>query len=428
MQTGLHTSVTGLQWVVDGYTLVFAALLLGAGSYCDRMGAKAIFVAGLVAFTAGSAWCALAPRLTLLVAGRVVQGLGASMVLPASLALIATGFADPGRRARAVGIWAAVAGAAMAIGPVAGGVLVELAGWRSIFLINVPLGTIGVVLAWVYLADTPRRPGAADLAGQLLAVASLGSLTFALVEAGSLGWASPVVLAAGLGGLTLAAAFLRRESKTSRPMLPVAPFTSSTFFAANVVGAVLNFGVYGQVFVLSLYFQHLRDYTALATGLALLPFAAMTVAGPVLVGRLTARVGPRIPMVSGQALAAAGSVVLALAGARSAYGLLVPGLVALGVGMALTMPSMTAAVVGAAPAGSAGAASGVLNTARQVGGALGVALLGSLVAHRAGFLAGMHLGLGVVAAAFAAGAVVAARCVERPTTQSPAAPTRVETG
>ncbi|MHB8296543.1 MAG: MFS transporter [Acidimicrobiales bacterium] len=423
MQTSLHTSVTGLQWVVDGYALVFAALLLGAGSSCDRVGAKAVFVVGLVAFTAGSAWCALAPGLAWLVGGRLIEGLGAAMVLPASLALIAANFAEPARRARAVGVWAAVAGAATAIGPVAGGLLVDTAGWRSIFLVNIPLGMIGLVLAWRYLADTPRRPGTHDLPGQLLAIASLGALTFALVEAGSLGWGSAVVLAAGLGGLALGAGFVRREIKATQPMLPVALFANRTFSGANAVGAVLNFGIYGQVFVLSLYFQHLRGYTALATGLALLPFAAMTVAGPVLVGRLTARVGPRLPMVAGQALAAGGSAVLALAGAHSAYSLLVPGLVALGAGMALTMPSMTAAVVAAAPPGSAGAASGVLNTARQVGGALGVALLGSLVARQAGFLAGLHAGLGLVAAAFAAGAFLAVLYIERPATSSPAAPT-----
>ncbi len=416
---GLGSGVTGLQWVVDGYTLVFAALLLAGGSACDRLGARRVFLVGLAAFTAGSGLCSLSPGIGALVAARLVQGVGAAMVLPASLALITSGFADPKARARAIGVWAAVAGGATAVGPVAGGLLVQLAGWRSIFLVNVPVGAIGLLLGARFVVETARRSRRFDLPGQALAAGALVALTLALVEAGSLGWGSPFVLGAVAAAAVLGTGFFAVESGASEPMLPRRLFASARFSAATLVGLVLNFGIYGQVFVLSLYFQDSRHYSALGTGIALLPFAAMTVAGPVAVGRLTARVGPRAPMVAGQLFAALGSGLLAFAGPHSAYGFLAWGLVALGAGMALTMPSMTAAVVQSAPGDLAGVASGVLNTARQVGGAIGVALLGSLVAGPAALIPGLHLGLGIVAGAFAAGAVVASRYVgsERRTRQ-----------
>ncbi len=408
---GLHSTVTGLQWVVDGYTLVFAALLLASGSACDRLGGRRVFVVGLATFTSGSALCAIAPSITLLVGARLVQGVGAAMLLPASLAVLASSFPDPRAKARAIGTWAAVGGAAMAVGPVAGGALVDIAGWRSIFVVNLPTGAFALLMACRYLAETPRRAGRFDLLGQALAAAALAFVTLALVEAGSLGWTSPIVLVAGGAGLGVGASFGLRESRTKDPMLPGRLLSSPNFSASNLVGLVLNFGIYGQLFILSLYFQQSRGYSPLATGLALLPFALMTVVGPIGVGRLTARVGPRRPMIVGQLFAAAGSAVLATAGAHSVYVGLLGGLVALGIGMAFTMPSMTAAVVQSAPGELAGVASGVLNTARQVGGAIGVALLGSLVADRHQFVRGMHVGLVIVACAFAAGAWIAFRHV-----------------
>jgi len=410
---GLHSSVTGLQWVVDAYTLVIAVLLLSAGSACDRLGAKGVFVVGLEAFTAGSGLCALAPGIDLLVGARVLQGAGAALVLPSSLAVIASAFSDSKARAQAIGVWAAVAGVATALGPVAGGLLVDFAGWRSVFLVNLPIGVAALVMARRRLSDTPRRPAGLDLGGQLLAAGSLALVTFGLIEAGSAGWGSGVVVAAVGVGIGLGGGFVVIESRVDHPMLSIRLFRSSMFSAANVVGLVLNFGVYGQVFVLSLYFQRGRGYSALATGLALLPFAVMTVAGPIGVGRLVAKVGARLPMVTGQLCAAAGSVLLAAAGIHTPYSYLVPGLVVLGIGMALVMPSMTAAVVQAAPGFQTGVASGVLNTSRQVGGAIGVAVLGSLVAE-GHLVSGMHLGLGAVAVAFAFGALIAWRYAKEP--------------
>ena len=409
IERSLGATVTGLQWVVDGFTLVFAALLLSAGALGDRWGSRRVFIWGLMIFTAGSGLAAGSPVITWLVGARLVQGLGAAMVLPASLALIAVGFPDPQHRARALGVWAAVAGIATALGPVVGGLLIAVAGWRAIFLVNLPIGVLGLLLARRSLTETPRHARPIDLPGQITATVGLVLVTLALVNAGSDGWASPQVIGTGLLGLGFGALFLVVERRTRVPILPAPLFARPTFSAANLVGGILNFGIYGQVFVLSLYFQHQRGLSALTTGLALLPFASMTMIGPVFVGRLVARVGPWRPMVLGQLLMAVGTIALALSHAETPYADLIGGLVALGVGMALTMPSMTAAAVQAAPVQYAGVASGMLNTARQIGGALGVAVLGSFLADSARFMRGLHLGLALVAAVFLAGTWVAAR-------------------
>jgi DHA2 family methylenomycin A resistance protein-like MFS transporter len=294
---------------------------------------------------------------------------------------------------------------------VLGGLLIHLLGWRSIFAVNVPLGALGVVMALASLPETPRQAGRFDIAGQLLGIGALGLLSAGLTEVGALGWGSPLIMVALLLAIIAGAGFLITERRAVGPMLPLSLFSSPTFSAATASGLLLNFGIYGQVFVLSLYFQHVRHLSALQTGIQLLPFAAMTVLGPVLVGRLTARIGPRPPMVAGQALAAVGSGLLAASGPNTAYLQLVAGLVLLGTGFALTMPSLTAAVVASAARQRAGIASGVLNASRQVGGALGVALLGSLIAGSLGITSGLHLALAIVTAGFILGATLSAAYV-----------------
>lgn len=414
IQTGLRGTVTNLQWVVDGFTLALASVLLAAGSMADRHGARRLFRIGLILFTAGSACSAVAPTLGLLVAARILQGLGAALILPTSLALMAVTFPHPPDRARALGIWAAAAGIATAMGPLVGGALVALAGWRTIFLVNVPIGVGAWVLARRWLTEAPTRRTPLDWPGQVLGASALTLVTGALVEAGAMAWTSGRVFGLGILGLVLGLLFLGWERRVPYPLLPRRLFANPVFSTANGVGWVLNFGIYGPVFVLSLYFQQHRGFNALATGCALLPFALMTVVGPVVVGRLIARVGPQWPMVMGQGLAAGGTAALAFAGVSTPYLRLVPGLVALGVGMALTMPALTAAAVQAAPMDLAGVASGFLNTARQIGGALGVAVLGSLVAHH--FMEGWPVALGMVAALFVLGGLAAARYGAAPTT------------
>jgi DHA2 family methylenomycin A resistance protein-like MFS transporter len=405
---GLHGSVTGLQWVVDAYTLSFAAFLLTGGALAERFGGRRLFTGGLAVFGAASAACGLAPTLGVLVAARLVQGIGAAVLVPSSLLLLQAAFADPGARARALGLWGAIAGVGAASGPIVGGVLVTAWSWRGAFLLNLPFA-IGALLAAPRLAPATRpRPRAVDLGGQVLAVAGLGTLTAALVSAGRLGWAAPVVLGGCAVSAAAWAAFAAVEHRGSDPMLPLRLFARPGFRTGTVVGLLINLGFYGQLFVMSLYFQDVRGYSALRTGLALLPEAALLMVASALSGRLIARAGPRFPMLAGLLLGGAGLTGLVAAGTHTPYLVLVLPMIAAGSGMALTMPAATSAVLEAAPADRGGIASGVVNAARQAGGVLGVAVLGSLVSGPAAFTGGLRAGLAVAGGAFLAGAAVVA--------------------
>lgn len=427
--SSFHTTTTNLQWVVNGYNIVFAALLLTCGALSDRRGGKRAFGYGTAVFVAGSLACGFAPAFLVLVSGRVIQGLGAALLMPASLTLITHAYPEPAKRTRAIAAWAACAGAATATGPVLGGILVDWVGWRAIFLVNLPVGVVAISLLVRHAAETATTNRAVDLPGQILGIITLTALAFGLTESGPHGWTSPVTVGSLLAALIALALFIAVERRAASPMLPPGLFAHRSFSAANGVGLLLNFGIYGQVFVLSLYFQQLRHYSALATGLILLPFAGVTMVGPPVTGRLTARFGPRAVMIGGQVLAAAGTAILALAGPHTGYQQLVPGLFLLGLGFAATMPSLTAGVMLAAPKQYAGIASGVLNAARQVGGVLGVALLGSFIASMAHFTVGMHTALAIVTATFLTGVGLSALCARRPRpAQAPAEPPRVMPG
>ncbi len=400
----LGGGVSGLQWVVDGYTLVFAGLLLSAGSLGDRLGGRRVFVLGLALFTLASAACAAAPSVPLLVSPRVAQGLGAALLVPSSLALLRAAYDDPRERARAIGIWGAVAGIAAASGPVIGGVLVAAISWRAVFLLNLPVGVAALLLARRHLPAAGERTGIGlDPVGQVLAVAALTLLTFGVIEK---------ALVPLLVSLALLAAFVACEHRTRAPMLPLGLFHNPTFSGASFVGLAINLGFYGQLFVVSLYFQQVRGWSALATGLALLPEGIFVAISSALSGRAMGRVGPRLPMIAGLLLGGAGLSGLAAAGEHTSYVLLVPPLIAAGFGMAFTMPAATNAIIGAAPAERAGIASGVLNASRQAGGAIGVALLGTLVASGA-FIPGLQAAMLVAGGAFFVAAAVAALTVER---------------
>ena len=413
LSRGLHTTTTGLQWVVDAYSLVFAATLLSGGALGDRRGAKGVFMAGMGIFALSSLGCALSPTTAVLIGARCAQGLGAALAVPASLSLLQTTYSDQAARRRAFGIWGGVAGIAAGAGPVVGGALVSGLGWRSVFYLNVPIGAAGLYLAARTLPFPPPRPHGADPAGQFAGIVALAGLTTGLIEAGPLGWASPAV-AGGLATFALGATvFVAVEHRAARPMLPLELFSSFTFSAGTLVGLLINLGFYGELFLISLYLQQLRGLSALGAGIALLPEAAMAVVGSTLSGKVMARLGPRPPMLVGLLLGAAGLASLVIAGTHSAYWLLVAPFMATGLGMSLVMPAATAAVMEAAPGERGGLASGTINAARQVGGVLGVALLGTLVASRASFLPGLHAGMVMAATAFVLGAVLTAFGVER---------------
>ena len=407
----LGGGVSSLQWVVDAYTVVFAGLLLPGGSLGDRVGSRRVFSVGLAVFTLASAVCGAAPNVAVLIAARALQGVGAALLVPSSLALLRGVYAERRARARAVGIWGAVAGTGAASGPILGGALVGAISWRAVFIVNVPVGIAALVLAAKHLPASGESTDAGfDPPGQALGILSLTLITLGAIEGGSAGWTAVqtlVPLAAAAVALVL---FVVRERLARDPMLPLSLFANRTFSAASFVGLAINLGFYGQLFTISLLFQHARGYSALQTGLALLPEGVFVAIASTVSGRMTARLGPRVPMLTGLLLGAAGFLGLLTAG-RTSYLVLVVPLMAAGFGMALTMPAATAAVIEAAPADRAGIASGVLNAARQAGGALGVALLGSLIAGN--LVSGFHAAMCVSAGAFLAGALATGLAVER---------------
>jgi DHA2 family methylenomycin A resistance protein-like MFS transporter len=413
LSKSLHTSTSGLQWIVDAYSLVFGALLLSAGALGDRRGAKAVFQVGMALFAISSLACGLAPTTGLLVAARCAQGFGAALAVPASLSLLQAAYPDQATRRRAFGIWGAVAGIAAGAGPVVGGALVSGLGWRSVFFVNVPIGVAGLALAARFLPSPPRRPHGTDIAGQLAGVACLAGLTVALIEAGASASASPVVVTGLVVFVVAGAAFIAIEHRVASPMLAMGLFSSPTFSSATAVGLLINLGFYGELFVMSLYLQQLRGFTPLRAGVALTPELAMAVVGSAASGRITARSGPRLAMLVGLVVGGAGLAGLAVAGAHSSYWLLVVPFMAAGLGMSLVMPAATTAVMEAAPPERGGIASGTLNAARQVGGVIGVALLGTLVASRGTFIVGLRTAMVIAGGVFVLGAILTALFVDR---------------
>jgi MFS transporter, DHA2 family, methylenomycin A resistance protein len=388
----LGGSVSGLQWVVDAYTVAFAALILSAGALGDRIGARRVFIAGFALFTLASAACGLAPDLAALIAARTVQGIGAAVLGPCSLILLSHAYPDTAGRARAVGLWAAGASVALSAGPLVGGVLTASLGWRAIFFINAPIGLLGIVLTLRYAAETTRSPHrGVDLPGQAAAIIALVALAAAMVEGGQKGFADALVLG-GFGlAVAAAAAFALIESRRAKPMLPLGLFRSRTFSAATSIGLVVNVAFYGLIFVFSLYFQTTRHYSVLLTGLAFLPATAAVLAANLLAGRVAAAAGTRRILAGAALLMAASLAGLLGTGSSTGYPAIVVQLAGLGFGLGLLVPAMTAALLGSVDASRSGIGSGTLNTARQTGSVIGVALFGSLAAS--GLVRGLRLAL-----------------------------------
>ena len=383
IQEGLHAGVSGLQWVVDAYTLLFASLMLTGGTLGDIYGRKRAFMGGLVVFTVGSLSCGIAPSVGLLIAGRGLQGVGAALLLPGTLSILTNTFPDPSERAQAIGMWAGVSGLALAAGPVLGGLLVDTLGWHSIFFLNVPVGLLGLVVARAVVLESSNPEGReVDLVGQLLGIVTLGSLTYALIEGNAQGWRSPLIVSllavATIGGV----AFVLVEQRKRSPMLQLHFFRDATFTAANTVAFLVSFGMFGMFFFLSLYFQNVQGYSAVGTGLRFLPQTAMIIVTAPLAGRLAGRIGSRWPMAIGLTLAGSGLLLLERTSAGTPYSQLWWNLSMMGVGMGLTMTPMTAAVMASVPPARAGMASATTNTSREIGGVFGIALLGAIVTGR----------------------------------------------
>lgn len=427
----LHAPVSGLQWTVDGYTLAVAAFMLLAGSTADRIGRRRVFQTGLALFTAGSLACSLAPGLGWLIAFRVVQGLGASMLNPVALSIITHAFPDPRERARAIGLWGTTVGLSLAAGPVVGGLLVASAGWRSIFWINIPVGVAALVLAALFVpesrAASARRP---DPVGQVLVVTILTSLIFAIIEGSRQGYGSAPIIGLFVLAAAATAALPGYERRREQPLVdPVffrsVPFTGS-FIAAVTAFLVLS----GFLFLNTLYLQEVRGCSALHAGLLTVPLAVGVALASPLSGRMTAARGPRPPLVAAGLLIAAAALMLTTLTPTTPWATLLTAYVLLGVGFGLVNAPITSTAVAGMPRAQAGVSAAITTTGRQIGNNLGVAVLGAIVSARtpapghAGFAAASHPGWWLLAAS---GLLIAAIGLATTTNWATATATRVAT-
>jgi DHA2 family methylenomycin A resistance protein-like MFS transporter len=405
----LGGATSGQQWVVDGYTVPFAALLISAGAVSDRLGARPVFGWGLVVFAAASAGCGLAPGLPVLIAARVVQGGAAAVMLPSALALVRQAFTEPAARARAVAVWSAGGAAAIAAGPVLGGILTSTAGWRTIFFVNLPVGTAALVLLLLRAPRSPRLAAPLDLAGQLTAVLGLAALAFGVITGGSGGFARPSVLTALVVAALAGGCFLVVEARAARPMVPLALFRSPVVITCVGTGFSINTAFYGVAFVLSLYFQRVLGEPAITAGLLFLPMTGLLTVANLMSARVAARWGHHVPVRAGLGLGTLGMLLLAFARGRTG---LEVALVPAGAGLGFALPSLTFLLLDSLPPAQAGLAGGLFNAGRQTGGALAVATFGTLVSGS--FLAGMRVSMLISAALLLFSTVAAVAVLRRP--------------
>ncbi len=400
----LHTSVSGLQWTVDAYTLVLASLLMLSGSMGDRLGRKRVFSLGLVLFTLGSLLCSVAPTLGALVAFRMLQAIGGSMLNPVAMSIIRNVFTDARERAQAIGVWGATVGISLALGPVVGGALVESIGWRSIFWINIPVGIAALALTLRFVPES-RAPRARrlDPVGQLLVIALFGALTYAIIEGPKAGWLSTQSIALFALAAAALAALVPYERRRREPLLELRFFRSVPFSSASVIAVCAFAALGGFLFLNTLYLQEVRGLSALKAGLCTLPIAAMTLIFAPVSGRIVGRRGPRIGLLVGGVGLTLGAGLLTNLGAHTPIVSLVPAYLIFGVGFGMVNPPITNTAVLGMPPAQAGVAAAVASTSRQLGQTLGVAVVGAVAAGGLatvgpGFVQASHTGWWIVSA------------------------------
>ena len=402
----LHTTLGGLEWTVSAYTLTFAALLLTGSTLGERFGRRRLFLAGLSVFTLGSALAAVAPSIGALVIARAAQGVGAAVVTPLTLTLLARAVA-PERRALALGAWGAIGGLAVAVGPLVGGAIVQGASWQWIFWVNVPIGLALLPLAWWRLEESSGSSGRLDLKGLALASSGLFGVVFALVRSTSVGWQSLEVYGPLAVGIVLLSAFALVERRAETPMLPLQLFRSRSFSAANLASMLMSFGMFGSIFLLAQFLQIVQHYSPLDAGIRTLPWTAMPMFIAPLAGVVTQRIGGRPVLVTGLTLQAAGLAWLAaVASPTVAYADLVPAFLLNGVGMALFFAPMANTVLSSVAPGLEGVASGVNNAIRELGGVLGIAVLASVFSSQGSYASAHAFVSGLDPAVFVGAAVV----------------------
>ena len=420
IQRDLHLSTAGLEWIVSGYILVFASLLLAGGRLADVYGRKRLFAIGLIIFTAASFVAGLAGSADVLVAARAVQGLGAALLTPTTLAIISATYPDPRERNMAVGVWSAVGALALALGPLLGGLISDHLSWGWIFFINVPVGIATLALGLWAISESressaPRR---LDMPGVVLSSVALFGLTYSLIEGHDRGWTSPIILGGFLLAATLGLAFVWREQHTAEPMVAMGLFRERVFSGGLIALIMWGFGIFGIYFFTSLYLQNVLGFSPTEAGAAFVPMALLMAAGAIASEGVARRIGAHRSVGLAMALMAAGIASVSLLGADATFWQLMPSFAAIGVGGGLTVP-LTATVLSAMPRDEAGVASGIFNASREVSGLLGITVIGAILTARQGealrsghspvdaFLSGYQLGLLVAAVLVAAGGVAA---------------------
>jgi EmrB/QacA subfamily drug resistance transporter len=379
----LGISISELEWVVNAYALTFGVLMLSGGKLADLLGRRAIFIAGLVVFTGASLWCGLAAGAASLIAARTVQGVGAALMNPATLSIITATF-PPRQRGTAIGIWAGVSALALAIGPLVGGLLTERIGWSWIFFVNVPVGVLAVLAARAFIDETKdtSREQRLDLPGLVTSAVGLFAVTYGLISTNAHAWSSTRVLGLFAVAAVALALFVVLESRQRLPMLDLSLFRNPTFSGANATMALVGVAMFGVFFYNSLFIQNVLSYSALQTGATFLPMTVLIILVAPVAGRVSDRIGPRWLMGAGMTLLTGSLLLFATLDEHSSFWNIVPGLLVGGVGMAITMAPTTAAAMGSVPIDKAGVGSAVINSMRQVGGSLGIAVMGALVRRR----------------------------------------------
>ena len=377
--SSLQSTLSGLQWTVDAYTLVLASLLMLSGSTADRLGRRRVFQTGLALFSLGSLLCAVSPSLELLVAFRVLQAIGGAMLNPVALSIVRNVFEDPRERAQAIGVWGAVFGISMALGPVLGGFLVSAISWRAIFLVNLPFGLAAIALTALFVPESRApRPRRIDPVGQLLVIAALSTLTYAIIEAGRIGFGTARVVILLAFALACFVVLVLYELRRREPLLEVRFFTSAPFAGASAIALCLFAATGGFLFMNTLYLQDVRGLSPLHAGVYMLPMAAMMVVFAPVSGRLVGRFGAGPPMIAGGVAVAASGLMLTGLAPETSVPFLLGAYVVFGLGSALVNPPITNTAVSGMPPAQAGVASAVASTSRQVGMTLGVAVLGAV--------------------------------------------------
>jgi len=381
----LDAGISGLQWTVGSYTVVLASLLMFSGSTADRFGRRRTFVAGLGVFTLASLLCSLAPSVELLVVFRVLQAVGASMMNPVAMSIITNTFTDPRERAQAVGVWGAVFGVSMALGPIVGGALVSSVGWRSIFLLNLPIGIAAILLTLRFIPESKApRPRRFDPVGQVLVVVLLSTVTYGIIEAPSQGWSSPGIVAVFTASALALVGLLRYEPRRADPLVDLRFFRSLPF-SSSIAISVAAFAAFGGfLFLNTLYLQEARGLSPVHAGLATVPLAVMTVLASPLSGRLVGRRGPRLPLLIAGVCLVTASAMLTGIDAQTPFGWLIAAYVIFGLGFGFVNAPITNAAVSGMPRAQAGVASAIATTSRQFGQTVGVALVGAIVSAHAG--------------------------------------------